>query len=138
MPPRSPLDLPFADPATLDTLMGSICCPTSHDALVEKGKDYTKGCLMSIIICLPSSPEQPSVAGTPIGWVTLGPKGLAESHHRKTGMGIGLLPEYQGKGYGAEVVGWAMAVAFERANLHKIEIECFAENKGARAVYEKW
>ena len=48
------------------------------------------------------------------------------------------MAEEQGKGYGTEAVAWLLAVAFERANLHRVELECNAGNVGARKVYEKW
>lgn len=52
----------------------------------------------SIIICLPKSAEEPTVAGERLGWMCLeavDPRGL---HHRKSHFGISMLPSSQVNG----------------------------------------
>ena len=49
-----------------------------------------------------------------------------------------MLPEYRGGGYGTKAVAWLVAMAFERANLHRVELQCYTDNRAARKVYEKW
>lgn len=58
-------------------------------------------------------------------------------HHRFADIGIDILPEYQGKGYGSEAIGWILEWAFMTAGLHRVGIRCFAWNEGARRLYAR-
>lgn len=127
----------YADPETVALGSANLNVPTSPAHHLETGKKITEDVLMNIVVTLPLSTSEPTKPGVAIGWVVLGSKAQALSIHRKCGFSAMFLPEYQGKGYGQEAVEWLVAVAFERANLHKIEIGCFANNARARRCYEK-
>lgn len=52
-------------------------------------------------------------------------------------LGINVLKEYQGKGYGTEAIKWAMNWSFRRANMHRVGIGAFGWNTKAIRLYEK-
>ena len=60
-----------------------------------------------------------------------------QKHHRSTSIGLNLLPAYQGKGYGSEAIRWALEWAFEEAGMHRVAIQAFEYNEGARRLYER-
>lgn len=74
---------------------------------------------------------------TPIGvlFLTGSPTHLA--HHRNTDLGIDILPEFQGKGYGSEAIRWALDWAFDTAGMHRMTIRTFEYNEGARRLYPR-
>ncbi|KAF2475475.1 acyl-CoA N-acyltransferase [Lindgomyces ingoldianus] len=76
-------------------------------------------------------------AGTPIGQIHLKAASRHMAHHRNTEIGIDILPQYQGKGYGSEAIQWALRFAFERAGLHRVTIRAFEWNDGAVRLYRK-
>lgn len=45
--------------------------------------------------------------------------------------------EYWGRGYGADTMRTACRFGFESMNLHRIELEVFAEHTAARKLYER-
>lgn len=113
-------------------------------------EDMTKG-LIAVMICLPPAPKStytqkdtPSTADnrdeaqkpTPIGYIILSaaPK---FRHHRNASLGIDILEEYQGKGYGSEAIKWILEFAFQSIGLHKVELGCFEYNPGALRLYER-
>ncbi|KAF2221373.1 acyl-CoA N-acyltransferase, partial [Elsinoe ampelina] len=105
---------------------------------MEKLENATIG----VIICLPREAEDSSTGKTdpeliPIGQVHLGAQHPGMIHHRRAWLGISLLPEYQGKGYGSEAIYWITDWAFRRTGLHKVQIGTFEYNEGAVRLYEK-
>ena len=46
-------------------------------------------------------------------------------------------PAFQGKGYATEMTKAVIAYAFDKINLHRIEIDCRTENEASRRVIEK-
>jgi GNAT superfamily N-acetyltransferase len=112
--------------------------PQSKKTAVEalkKGLDEKS--LMGVVICLQSSAEGLEVKPTPIGWVALGAISPTMAHHRQTHIAIGLLPEYQGKGYGSEAIMWITDWGFRIAGLHRLEISAFSYNEGACRLYPR-
>jgi RimJ/RimL family protein N-acetyltransferase len=75
--------------------------------------------------------------GTAIGEIHLSRLEPQHMQHRSTEIGVDVLPEYQGKGYGSEAINWALEYAFHRAGLHRVKIGAFEWNKGAVRLYEK-
>lgn len=56
----------------------------------------------------------------------------------RSGMfGIGLLPQYWGKGYGTEVTKFIVDYAFRWLGLHRIALGVFEGNERAIAIYKK-
>ncbi|KAL2872589.1 GNAT family N-acetyltransferase [Aspergillus lucknowensis] len=111
--------------------------------------------LLSVMICLPETEpdtEESSSqdtkkergraggggAGQPIGRLSLSnPLGSLTAHHRNAVMGISLIAEARGKGYGGEAINWALDWAFEIAGLHRVGIQVCAFNEGALGLYRK-
>ncbi|GAM83691.1 hypothetical protein ANO11243_016800 [Dothideomycetidae sp. 11243] len=106
--------------------------------------------LLGVIICLSEDeavatgaaikPETGSSSKkklTPIGSLRLEPIEAKAVHHRETDIGIGLLPKYQGRGYGSEAILWAVEWAFLYANVHRMGIHCFEYNTGALRLYQR-
>lgn len=96
-------------------------------ASIERTKKYLESCLLAVVICLPPSPEEKekpesssSPSSTPIGDISLSGSDLNFAHHRRAEIGVTLLPEYQGKGYGSEAIEWILEWGFQRAGLHRI------------------
>ena len=57
--------------------------------------------------------------------------------HAHTGrLGMGLLPEYRGRGFGARLLEAALHGAFEQG-LTRIELEVYESNRAAIALYER-
>lgn len=118
-----------------------------------QGKASAKGfrellekCLLSAIICLPPPVTDPSAAAVaddaaknpiPIGIITLHAEDAKLSHHRRSEIGINLVQQYRGQGYGTEVIKWVLRFGFRRCNLHRIEISGFEYNAGALKLYER-
>jgi RimJ/RimL family protein N-acetyltransferase len=87
--------------------------------------------LLGVIICL-STPGQ-----TPIGSLYLTASKPGGEHHRNSYISIDIIAGYQRKGYGSEAIEWALNWGFKMAGLHRIGIEAFSYNEGARQLYER-
>ncbi|KAF1950518.1 acyl-CoA N-acyltransferase, partial [Byssothecium circinans] len=102
--------------------------------------------MMGAIICLPahitttissSGTTSTSTPVTSIGQIHLKGSSPHLRHHRHTELGLDILPEFQGKGYGSEAIRWALDYAFRRAGLHKVRVRAFEWNEGAIRLYGK-
>jgi RimJ/RimL family protein N-acetyltransferase len=93
-------------------------------ALVAKAKDEGKEHLVEEY-------------GTAIGEIHLTRLEPRNVQHRWTEIGLDILPEFQGKGYGSEAIDWALDYAFRRAGLHRVKIAAFGYNVGAVKLYER-
>lgn len=60
--------------------------------------------------------------GEAIGELHLSSLGRQHVHHRSTEIGLDILPEWQGKGYGSEAINWALDYAFRLAGLNRVRI----------------
>jgi RimJ/RimL family protein N-acetyltransferase len=109
--------------------------------------------LLSAIICLPpseaavdenapktadSTDQKPSEpVPIPVGHIVLTKPTPTMAHHRNCEIGIGMLKEHRGKGYGSEAITWILNWGFRMANMHRIALECFEWNEGAAKLYKK-
>ncbi|PSK58590.1 hypothetical protein B9Z65_6605 [Elsinoe australis] len=95
--------------------------------------------LIAVVICLAPAENASTVPTTliPIGSMSLSPVPPEMRHHRFTGLGIKLLPEHRGKGYGSEAITWILGWAFDRLGLHRVQLDAFEWNEGARKLYER-
>lgn len=75
--------------------------------------------------------------GTAIGEIHLSRLAPQHAHHRCTEIGIDIIPEHQGKGYGGEAINWSLDYAFRLAGLHRVKIRGFEWNAGALRLYER-
>ncbi|KAG9196923.1 hypothetical protein G6514_002915 [Epicoccum nigrum] len=75
--------------------------------------------------------------GTATGVIHLSHLTPNTAHHRRTDIGISILPAYQGRGYGREAIEWALDYAFRRVGLHRVRVWALEWNAGVLRLYEK-
>jgi len=71
-----------------------------------------------------------------VGWCDAGPR-VMEGFRHTVGLGMGLLPEVRGRGLGARLMRKAIAHC-RRRRIEKIELQVYASNRPARALYRKF
>ena len=76
-----------------------------------------------------------SRGGEIVGWCDITP-GHFEGTDHVGRLGMGLLSEERGQGYGQQLIEYAIREAFA-GKIRKIELEVFGSNKSAIALYEK-
>ncbi|KAI1266589.1 acyl-CoA N-acyltransferase [Xylariaceae sp. FL1019] len=110
--------------------------PSLHKSMnrVSSDKEFERqlnSTLLSIIVCLPGGDTQDP---EPIGFLNIKE---VPPYQRRGSMGIKIAPKHQNKGYGSEVVNWAMDWAFKWGGLHSLCLGASLYNERAVAVYEK-
>ncbi|KEQ63798.1 acyl-CoA N-acyltransferase [Aureobasidium melanogenum CBS 110374] len=111
--------------------------PSSKDA--KKYQEFVmEKCLLGVVICLQSTnTDNDKSTSNPIGAIHLTKLPENQSHHRSTEIGIEILQEYQGKGYGSEAIRWIVDWAFERLGLHRVQVRAFGWNVRAIELYKR-
>lgn len=71
-----------------------------------------------------------------VGWCDAGPRDV-EGFRHTVGLGMGLLPEARRRGLGAQLLLRTIAHC-RRRRIEKIELQVFASNRAARAMYRKF
>ena len=71
------------------------------------------------------------------GWCDIIPKGIPEFSHVGV-LGMGILPEYRGKGFGKEILEKAIKHAKEINKIEKIELSVFENNENAIKLYKSF
>ncbi|KAF2723168.1 acyl-CoA N-acyltransferase [Polychaeton citri CBS 116435] len=124
-----------ADPIAYENSNASnIRLPTRADA-ADFQKRFSEDVLLGIVICLP--PPAADIKPVPIGCISLSKPNPRMVHHRHSDIGIDILAQYQGQGYGSEAIRWTLQWGFARAGLHRIMIRAFGWNTGALRLYER-
>jgi RimJ/RimL family protein N-acetyltransferase len=133
-----------ADEAFMHTIQSDIVSFASSDTSLlkpmtraesKKHRDYVKDkTLIGVIICLP--PAAPDQEPIPIGSIYLRGPRPGQEHHRNSDISVDIITPYQRKGYGSEAIVWILEWGFRHGGLHRIGIECFSYNEGARRLYE--
>jgi RimJ/RimL family protein N-acetyltransferase len=105
-------------------------------------KNYVQSkTLLGVVICLEaprsSPPTLPTAPPISIGSIYLTAPKSGEEHHRNAYISVDILAPYQRKGYGSEAIEWALDWGFRMAGLHRIGIEAFSYNVGAKQLYER-
>lgn len=116
--------------------------PTPQGSSAAKShREFLESCLLGVIIC--KSPEDskgakdPKSVGEAIGFVTIMGSGSGRTHHGRAVIGISLLAQHRGQGYGSEAIQWALCWGFNFARLHRIGISAVEWNESARKLYVK-
>ncbi|KAE9403818.1 acyl-CoA N-acyltransferase [Gymnopus androsaceus JB14] len=60
-----------------------------------------------------------------------------QQKNRDVMLGLGIVPEFWGRGYGTEVVRFIVDYAFEQLGLHRVTLNVFRNNPAAIRVYQK-
>lgn len=76
-----------------------------------------------------------TVGSEVVGWCDIRRRQIECQAHRGT-LGMGIIAGYRGRGLGARLIGAALDAA-RAAGLRRIELEVFADNASAIALYEK-
>ncbi|KAH8651175.1 acyl-CoA N-acyltransferase [Xylariales sp. PMI_506] len=149
------------DPITTAMSRRSYIKPQSTDEF-DRTVHWAKSCLIFVVACLATvdpalessantenetagSNAAPivnsgTVAPTPIGFVALfDPSGNLNNayQHRVAMLGICIAAAHRGKGYGTEMVNWAVDWGFRRGNLHRIHLGVWSYNHNAIELYRK-
>lgn len=118
------------------------------NASAARYRGFLEGALLGCIVCI-SSPSKADAADTsnfsdekvpeaiPIGTLALLASDPGKSHHRNTSIALSIVTPYQGKGYGSEVILWALEWAFRHANMHRVGIGAHEWNEGAVRLYQR-
>ncbi|MBK5209904.1 MAG: GNAT family N-acetyltransferase [Flavobacteriaceae bacterium] len=72
---------------------------------------------------------------TPVGMIDLFD---FNPQHKRVGVGILILPEYQGEGFGSEALEMIIDYAFTYLNVHQIFANITANNKSSITLFEKF
>jgi RimJ/RimL family protein N-acetyltransferase len=110
--------------------------PSSKDAKNYQEHVMNK-CLLGVVICLRSTTTTNETTSKPIGAIHLSKLPENQTHHRSTEIGIEIMQEYQGKGYGSEAIQWIVDWAFERLGLHRVQVRAFGWNARAVELYKR-
>ena len=111
-----------------------LCKPQSKKNVADSMK-HIEECLLGVMICLPATDAD--AAPTTVGCITLLSPEQRSSGSWSSTIGIDIIGPHQGQGYGSEAIRWALDWAFDTAGLHRVTIEAFEYNDGAKRLYEK-
>ncbi len=123
-----------SDPIVYGNANPGLLRPQSRKDATESQKHTSEESLLGVVICLQSFNGE--AKSTPIGVVNIHHQAKWIQHRHGT-LGIQLLKDHQGQGYGSEAIRWALDWAFNAAGLHRVNILCFEWNFVARKLYEK-
>jgi RimJ/RimL family protein N-acetyltransferase len=122
-----------------DPVMQALTAPTVlHPKGQQECDSYLQSvcdALLGVAICLrDENTDTPRIIGIMcIGW---GGISATVAHHRNAEIGISILKDYQGKGYGREAINWMLDWGFRHAGLHTIGISTASFNPRATHLYE--
>ncbi|GAA5853089.1 hypothetical protein JCM8547_000198 [Rhodosporidiobolus lusitaniae] len=123
----------WSDPATQFGGMGSACAPWGPGKTGEFLKAVADAPLSIVGYLIKENPDDKEV---PVGWMCLKTP-YPGSPHRNAMLGVSMMPGQQGKGYGKEMLEFALEIGFLRMGLNRIECECFAWNEPAIRLYKQ-
>ncbi|KAI5360914.1 Putative GNAT domain, acyl-CoA N-acyltransferase [Septoria linicola] len=111
------------DPLSFQNSNARIAAPQSREDAKRYMNHVASKVLLGVVICLPAADQDSK--HVPIGAMHLDAIEPHLAHHRNTDIGIDILREYQGKGYGSEAINWVLQWAFQIAGLHRVGICAF-------------
>lgn len=114
----------FKDTVRFITMVASL---EDDGAIITQLKSIAEGSAFHAIITLKDTGEF-------VGECALRMNGWARN--RNACFTIGMMPQYQGKGYGKEASKYVVDYGFRWLGLHRVTIEVFGSNTAAIALYE--
>ncbi len=133
--PQGKTDIQFLATMYRKALLGvSICLqPSEEPAAPEKEEEKSKSGGDS-----DAKKDDKKKKPTIIGTLCIGWGGIPDSlrHHRNAYIGITLLKQYRGKGYGREALNWGMDWAFKHAGLHTLSLTTTSFNEVGVSLYK--
>ncbi|KAF6822626.1 hypothetical protein CMUS01_11001 [Colletotrichum musicola] len=143
------------DPVNVSLSMPTLARPRAEKHSEWMAEQLTKA-VLSVMLCLIPEPattsrdtsgqdqqeppsEEKSQEPTPIGYLCLGWGGgpADQAQHRSVSLGITLAAAYQGQGYGAEAIDWALDWAFRFGGYHRVSLGTTSFNERAQRLYKK-
>ena len=132
-----------ADPVAFSNSDNGLLAPMTRKESGAWKKSVQTNKLIGVIICLAPPHSNPALPvdtkpppPTPIGCIALTGLKLGYFQHRNSYISVDIIAPYQRKGYGSEAIKWVLGWGFRIAGLHRIGVECFSYNAGARELYE--
>ncbi|EGX89623.1 Acyl-CoA N-acyltransferase [Cordyceps militaris CM01] len=122
------------EPLALVSSSASVLRPVAAKAIEESRTELLEKSLLFVIVC---QRDPDPTKTTPIGIVSLSASDPDMAHHRCASLAIDIARDEQGRGYGGEVLQWVLAWAFEKAGLHRVELEYLGWNERVRPLYER-
>ena len=118
--------------------------PASSD-LFEMVLKWNKNNLLFVVACVSghTGGDSEEMGGpqtlTPVGWIALHSRGdlTTSYHHRNAMLALTVENGHRGKGYGGEMINWALDWGFKRANLHRVALDVASFNTRAERLYRK-
>jgi len=114
---------------------GGIQKPENVKRTDEFRKWLMNDTIIGIIICLLPDPSTPDDEPIPVGTASI--DAIHGPIHRGGMIGISILKEHRGKGYGEETIRWLTSWGFKAYGLHRIERNYFSWDEGAGKLYRK-
>lgn len=114
----------YSDSASLLNYYAGPAAPRGMDA-AKRLHEVAQTQLLSVLICLPALDSNTAGAPIPIGEMRLRAHEMRHAHHRNATLGIFVMKQHQGKGYGSEAIKWCLRWAFRMANLHRVQLGSF-------------
>lgn len=96
---------------------------------------HSPNTIWSAVMCLPPAQEGENLK--PIGLINLFRTMSETEFHRNAIIGVSVVEDYRGKGYGREAIDFILDFAFRRANLHRVGIKVYSYNQIAYNLYKK-
>ncbi|KAF6828253.1 hypothetical protein CPLU01_08626 [Colletotrichum plurivorum] len=141
------------DPVNVSLSMPTLARPRAEKHSEWMAEQLTKA-VLSVMLCLAPEPattsrdtsgqdqqppDQAKDDSTPIGYLCLGWGGppADQAQHRSVSLGITLAAAYQGQGYGAEAIDWALDWAFRFGGYHRVSLGTTSFNERAQRLYRK-
>ena len=123
------------DPVSLTGLYSVVCKPLSQEWLDELNAKLDKA-LLHVVVTLP--PKEGESVGTIIGDISLSSEvSISTVISRRSTLGVNIMREHQGKGYGKEATNWILDWGFSQAGLHTIALSVMSFNEAAIHLYKK-
>ncbi|KAF2151047.1 acyl-CoA N-acyltransferase [Myriangium duriaei CBS 260.36] len=141
----------LSDPRDYANISASVPAPIGKKVGLQTRDRVQQQWSMAVIGCLKpeksstdtssSAKDSDHAAGrsklVPVVLVGLHPVPENMLHHSKADLGVMVMHEFQGRGYGSEAILWCLNWAFLHANYHRIQLNTYGWNTGAIRLYEK-
>jgi RimJ/RimL family protein N-acetyltransferase len=126
-----------SDPVAFSNSDNSLLVPMTYASSGAWKKSVQENKLIGVLICIAPTDALQNPPVEPIGCISLTGAQPGVQHHRNSYISIDIVKPHQRKGYGTEAITWVLDWGFKIAGLHRIGIECFSYNKGAKDLYER-
>jgi GNAT superfamily N-acetyltransferase len=130
-----PVDRKFVDDVRKDLLENSLLFVIIYK--VAENPNVSKGRVFSSEGETGENSTNNSNDRIPIGSIFLKAESSDMRHHCCSELGVDIIKEYQGHGYGSEAINWVLDWAFRQAGLHRVELSVLGWNNRAKKLYEK-